>query len=90
VTQDAVWAVVLATAPGQVTLSTTATDAKTFDVTPGVNKLSIPIAPGGNLHGVLQRDGATVVELAPAATEFTFDGAPQTFNFNTFVASASA
>ncbi|KAJ6585011.1 glycoside hydrolase [Mycena capillaripes] len=90
ITQDAVWAVVLATAPGSVTLSTTATDAQTFDVTPGVNKLSIPIAPGGNLHGVLTRDGATVVELAPSATDFTFNGSPQTFNFNTFVASASA
>jgi len=90
VTQDAVWAVVLATAPGSVTLSTTATDAQTFDVTPGVNKLSVPIAPGGNLHGVLTRDGATVVELAPSATDFTFNGSPQTFNFNTFVASASA
>ncbi|KAF7365193.1 hypothetical protein MVEN_00390900 [Mycena venus] len=90
VTQDAAWAVVMATAPGSVTLSTTATDAQTFDVQAGINKLSIPIAPGGNLHGVLSRNGGTVVELAPPATDFTFNGAPQTFNFNTFVAKAVA
>ncbi|KAJ7672734.1 glycoside hydrolase [Mycena rosella] len=89
-TQDAVWAVVMATAAGSVTLSTTATDSQTFDVTPGVNKLSIPIAPGGTLHGVLSRDGATVVELAPAGTDFTFNGNPATFNYNAFVASATA
>ncbi|KAJ6559169.1 glycoside hydrolase [Mycena vulgaris] len=89
-TQDTVWALVLATAPGTVTLSTSPTASQTFDVTPGVNKLAIPIAPGGTMHGVLERDGQTVVELAPAATEFTFNGSPATFNFNAFVASASA
>ncbi|KAJ7109754.1 glycoside hydrolase [Mycena crocata] len=89
-TQDQVWAVVLATAPGTVKLSTTDTDEKSFDLVPGVNKLAIPIAPGGTLRGVLTRDGQTVVELATPATEFTFDGAPATFNYNTFVASAKA
>ncbi|KAJ7675798.1 glycoside hydrolase [Mycena polygramma] len=89
-TQDAVWAVVMATAAGSVTLSTTATDAQTFDVTPGVNKLSIPIAPGGTLTGVLSRNGQNVVQLATPAADFTFNGSPQTFNYNIFVASASA
>lgn len=88
-TQDAVWAVVLASAAGNVTLSTSPTTSQTFDVTPGVNKFSIPIAPGGTLHAVLEI-GQTVVELAPAATDFTFNGSPTTFNYNTFVASASA
>ncbi|KAJ6613323.1 glycoside hydrolase [Mycena sp. CBHHK59/15] len=86
-TQDAVWAVVLATAPSTVTLSTSSTTSQTFNVTAGVNKLSIPIAPGGTIHGLIQRDGKTVVELAP---EFTFNGNPPAFNYNAFVASASA
>ncbi|KAK7048385.1 glycoside hydrolase [Favolaschia claudopus] len=90
ITQDAVWAVVMATAPGSVTLSTNANDAQTFDVQAGINKLSIPIAPGGNLHGVLTRDGATVVELATPPEAFTFDGAPKNFNYNIFVDSAKA
>ncbi|KAJ7863085.1 glycoside hydrolase [Mycena olivaceomarginata] len=90
VTQDAVWAVVMATAPGSVTLSTTATDAQTFDVQAGINKFSIPIAPGGTLNGVLSRNGANVVQLATPGTDFTFNGAPTTFNYNTFVASAVA
>ncbi|KAJ7288334.1 glycoside hydrolase [Mycena rebaudengoi] len=86
-TTDAVWAVVLATAPATVTLSTSDATTQTFDVIPGVNKLSIPIAPGNSMSGTIQRDGQTVVELKP---EFTFQANPTTFNFNVFVASASA
>ncbi|KAJ7459880.1 glycoside hydrolase [Mycena latifolia] len=89
-TQDVAWAVVMATAPGSVTLSTSPTTSQTFDVTPGVNKLSIPIAPGGTLNGVLSRDGQDVVTLATPGTDFTFNGSPTTFNYNAFVASASA
>ncbi|KAJ7095846.1 glycoside hydrolase [Mycena belliarum] len=89
-TQDEVWAVVIAKAPGSVTLSTSPTTSQTFDVAAGVNKLAIPIAPGGTINAVLQRDGKPVVTLAPAAKDFTFNGSPKTFNYNVFVASASA
>ncbi|KAJ7044153.1 glycoside hydrolase [Mycena alexandri] len=89
-TQDAVWAVVMATDAGSVTLNTSPTDSQTFDVIAGVNKLSIPISPGGIMHGVLTRNGQTVVELAPSPSNFTFNGSPTAFNYNIFVASASA
>ncbi|KAF8967166.1 glycosyl hydrolase family 71-domain-containing protein [Flammula alnicola] len=88
--EDAVWAVVLTTAPSTVTLSTSSNsnDSKTFQVPAGLSKLAIPITPGGTMKGVIERDGQTIVELNP--TDFTFQGSPQTYNFNAFVASATA
>ncbi|KIM43198.1 glycoside hydrolase family 71 protein [Hebeloma cylindrosporum] len=86
--QDAVWAVVMTTAPSTVTLSVSPTSFKTFNVPAGVSKLAIPITPGGTMKGVIQRGGKTIVELNP--TQFTFQGSPQSFNFNAFVASAAA
>ena len=87
-TQDQAWAVVLASADGEVTLSTSTENTKTFQVTAGVNKLAVPIVPGGTLNAQLVRDGATVVNLATPGTDFTFNGVPETFNYNIFVASA--
>ncbi|RXW22872.1 hypothetical protein EST38_g2977 [Candolleomyces aberdarensis] len=93
-TEDAVWAVVLTTAPAKVTLTTSnnpdANSQKTFDVPAGVSKLSIPITPGGIMKGVIERDGKVVVELAPTPEQFTFQGSPKNYNFNAFVASAVA
>ncbi|TFK40779.1 glycoside hydrolase family 71 protein [Crucibulum laeve] len=86
--EDSVWAVVMATAPSTVTLATSPTTSQTFNVPAGVSKLSIPITAGGTMKGTVQRDGKTVVELAPK--DFTFQGAPQAYNFNAFVASATA
>jgi len=40
------------------------------------------------MRGIIQRGGKTIVELNP--TQFTFEGSPQSFNFNAFVASATA
>ena len=40
------------------------------------------------MKGTITRNGQTVVELNP--TGFTFQGSPQTYNFNAFVASATA
>ncbi|KAF7346349.1 hypothetical protein MSAN_01862600 [Mycena sanguinolenta] len=90
VTQDAIWAIVMATAPGSVTLSTTSSDAQTFDVQAGITKLSIPIAPGGTLNAELTRNGASVVTLANPGSNFTFNGAPELFNYNILVTSAIA
>lgn len=78
----------MTTAPSTVVLSTFEDNAKQFQVPAGVSKLSVPITPGGTMKGVIQRDGKTVVELAPK--EFTFQGAPTSYNFNAFVASATA
>ncbi|KAM5535050.1 hypothetical protein V8D89_011278 [Ganoderma adspersum] len=86
--QDKMWAVVLATADGKLTLSSTASDAQTFDVKAGVNKLSLPIQPNGFMHGVLTRNGATVIDLKP--DNFTFNANPPAFNYNAFTAHATA
>jgi glucan endo-1,3-alpha-glucosidase len=87
-TADAVWAVVLATAPGTLVLDTGAPGGpQAFAVVPGANKFSAPIAPGGGMHATLQRAGQTVVDVHP---DFTFDGAPQAYNYNALVAFGSA
>ena len=82
------WAVVLASADGQLTLSSTDSDAQTFDIKAGVNKLSLPIQPGGFMHGVLTRNDQTVIDLKPDG--FTFNPNPPAFNYNAFVAQATA
>ena len=71
-----------------MTLSTSPTSSKTFQVPAGLSKLALPITPGGTMKGTIERDGQTIVELNPQ--EFTFQGAPKTYNFNAFVASATA
>lgn len=40
------------------------------------------------MGGVISREGKTVIELHP--DNFSFQGSPPTYNFNAFVASASA
>ena len=85
--QDALWAVVFATAPGTVTLYTSDTAKQTFQVTAGVNKLSMPLTPGGYMRGTLARGGQTVVDLKPAG--YTFTANPQTYNYNAFTAFSS-
>ncbi|RPD53744.1 glycoside hydrolase [Lentinus tigrinus ALCF2SS1-7] len=86
--QDKMWAVVLATADGQLTLSSLDADSQTFDVREGVNKLSLPLIPGGYMRGVLTRGGQTVIDLKPDG--FVFNPNPPAYNFNAFVANATA
>ncbi|TFK87288.1 glycoside hydrolase family 71 protein [Polyporus arcularius HHB13444] len=86
--QDKLWAVVLATAAGQLTLSSSDTTSQTFDVQAGVNKLSLPLTAGGYMRGVLTRGGQTVIDLKPDG--FVFNANPSAYNFNAFVANATA
>lgn len=86
--EDAVWAVVMTIEPSTVVLSTSETSSKSFDVPAGLTKLSVPISAGGTMKGVIQRKGKTVVELEPEG--FNFQGSPKSYNFNAFVASATA
>ncbi|KDQ62413.1 glycoside hydrolase family 71 protein [Jaapia argillacea MUCL 33604] len=83
-TQDTLWAVVQTTAPSTVTLSTSPTTSQTFSVPSGVSKLSMPLTPGGNMKGVITRNGADVVDLEPEG--YVFDANPTSYNFNAFVA----
>lgn len=78
----------MTTAPSTVVLSTSGDNTQNFQVPAGVSKLSLPITPGGTMRGVIQRDNKTVVELAPK--DFTFQGSPSSYNFNAYVASATA
>ena len=86
--EDSIWAVVLTTAPSNVILSTSPTTSQTFQVPAGLSKLSLPIFPGGTMKGTIERDGQTIVELSPS--NFTFQANPPSYNFNSFVASATA
>ncbi|KAF9046563.1 glycoside hydrolase [Panaeolus papilionaceus] len=86
--EDTVWAVVMATAPSTVNLATSATNTKSFEVPAGVSKLAMPISAGGIMKGNIVRDGKVVLELNP--TQFQFQGSPKTYNYNAFVAHASA
>ncbi|GLB38313.1 putative glycosyl hydrolase family 71 [Lyophyllum shimeji] len=83
--EDAVWVVVMTTAPSTVVLSTSPINSETFQVPAGLTKLSIPIAAGGKLKGMIARGGKTLVTLNPE--KFAFQANPKTYNFNAFVAS---
>ncbi|KAI0670818.1 glycosyl hydrolase family 71-domain-containing protein [Trametes maxima] len=86
--QDQLWAVVLATAPGSLTLATSDTNTQTFDVKAGVNKFNVSLTPNGFMSGTLTRDNAAVIQLKPA--DYTFNPTPTKFNYNIFVAQAAA
>ena len=85
--QDVLWAVVLATAPVSVTLYTSDSAQQTFSVTAGVNKLQMPLTPGGYMRGVLSRNGETVIDFRPQGYNFT--ATPETYNYNAFAAYAT-
>jgi glucan endo-1,3-alpha-glucosidase len=78
----------MTTAPSIATLSTSSANSQSFNVPAGLTKLSIPISAGDTMTGRIQRDGRTLVVLDPP--EFKFQGSPQIYNFNAFVASAAA
>lgn len=78
----------MTTSPSTVTLSVSSSTNQTFNVPAGLTKLSIPLTPGNIMHGTIERDGHVVVDLYPDT--FSFEGSPQTYNFNAFVANAVA
>ncbi|PCH40092.1 glycoside hydrolase family 71 protein [Wolfiporia cocos MD-104 SS10] len=83
-TQDLLWAVVFATEPSTVTLTTAPSVSQTFAVPAGVTKLSMALTPGSGMSGTITRNGATVVDVQ--ADGFTFNANPTTYNYNAFVA----
>jgi glucan endo-1,3-alpha-glucosidase len=80
-TTDALWAFVMATAPGSVTLN-----GQTFQVDAGISTLSVSLSPGDTMQGTISRNGQDVVTLAP--TGYVFNGQPSSYNFNAFVAAS--
>ncbi|KAI0917175.1 hypothetical protein AcV5_007718 [Taiwanofungus camphoratus] len=83
-TEDNLWAVVFATEPATVTLATSDSTSQTFAVPAGVTKLTVPLTPGGYMHGTISRNGANVIDLQPGG--YTFETNPSMYNFNAFVA----
>jgi len=86
--QDNVWALAITSAPGKVTLQTSDTNSKTFDVLRGVTKLAIPISPGDTMKGSIERNGRKLVDVT--APGFVFQGKPKAFNYNYFVTGAGS
>ncbi|KAF8631025.1 hypothetical protein AX15_002636 [Amanita polypyramis BW_CC] len=86
--QDIVWAGVMATQPATVVLSTDPNLAvdqqRRFDIPAGVSQISIPISPGGIMYGAISRGNQTILEVRPQ--NFAFNGSPLRYNFNAFVA----
>jgi glucan endo-1,3-alpha-glucosidase len=85
-TVDNLWAVVFATAPGSLAL-TSGANTTTFAVAAGVNKFAMPSLPGA-IRATLTRAGAVVVDVNPGDA-FSYTTAPSSYNYNVFIASGS-
>jgi len=85
-TDDHFWVVVFASAPATLALSSGVQDSRTFEVGPGVARLSHPLADGGSMKASLFRQGKLATELDAATTGFRFQSNPDVYNFNAFVA----
>ncbi|KAH8119175.1 glycoside hydrolase family 71 protein [Phellopilus nigrolimitatus] len=84
--EDALFVVVLATSSANVTLATSSNATTVVAVPAGLSQLSIPLSAGDTVRASLSRANTTVVQLA--LSNFTFEGSPQTYNFNAFTAMA--
>ena len=85
------FAVVLATAPANITLSTpqpgqnaTSANIVTFAVPKGMSQLNYRLIPGNGMRATLTRAGKTVVDVNP--TTYNFNPNPSVYNYNAFVA----
>jgi glucan endo-1,3-alpha-glucosidase len=70
--QDNMYALVFATSPSTVTLSSGA-GSQSFSVNAGVTRLQHALAAGGGMSAKITRNGADVVDFSP---NFTFNGNP--------------
>jgi glucan endo-1,3-alpha-glucosidase len=82
---DAVWVLVMLTDSARLTLLTSEKHSKSFKLSSGVHKISIPINPGDGVCVRIVRNGQTVLDFVP---QFTFQGNPKSYNYNAFVASS--
>ena len=71
-----------------MTIQTSDSNSKTFDVLRGVTKLAIPISPGDTMKGSIERNGQKLVDVT--APGFTFQERPDAFNYNYFVTGAGS
>ncbi|KAF8306265.1 glycoside hydrolase [Clavulina sp. PMI_390] len=86
---DTLWAVALLSQPATVTLSTSPTNSKSFNLPAGANKISIPLEAGGPLHAVVTRNGVNTVDLQ--SSNYTFQPTTvEAYNFNFYVISSAS
>jgi len=83
---DSMWAAVFATSKATVTLQC-GSSSSTFTVTPGVNKLKIPLA-AGKMTVKMVRNGQTIINETPQ--DYTYVLNPVLYNYNAWVGSATA
>ena len=50
----------------------------------------MPLTAGSGMSATMTRNGATVLSVDPGTDAYTFNSNPQTYNFNAFVAYATA
>ncbi|KAG8919775.1 hypothetical protein FRC02_001383 [Tulasnella sp. 418] len=86
--EDNMYTLVFAKAPAKVTLSTSDSNKKSFQVEAGVTKLEIPLVVGGHIKATLTRDGDPPLEVVGEGFEYTNN--PETYNYNAFVAGAKS
>ncbi|KAL0951577.1 hypothetical protein HGRIS_008259 [Hohenbuehelia grisea] len=84
-TQDFLWAVVLMTAPADVTL-TCGPSTQTTHVQAGLSKLKLPLTATCDVSSVVSRNGGQVLSFRPDG--FHFNTNPPSYNFNAFVAAS--
>lgn len=85
-TDDYLWAVVLLTAPANVTL-TCGNSTSVAAAPAGLTKLKLPLQQDCNATSAIAR-GANVTTFAPAGLHFQLN--PPSYNFNAFVAASPA
>ena len=89
------FAVVLATAPANITLSTpapgknaTGSNMITFTIPKGMAQLNYRLIPGNGMRATLTRGSKTVVDVNP--TSFNLNPNPSSYHYNAFVASGKS
>ncbi|ORY25195.1 glycosyl hydrolase family 71-domain-containing protein [Naematelia encephala] len=86
-TEDYLYAVVLATSPAVVSL-TSGDETTTFAVSAGLSKLKVA-SNSGTINGRIIRDGSVVTSYY-AYNDFDYTQSPSTYNYNYFVGSSSS
>ncbi|KAG8992977.1 hypothetical protein FRB93_002129 [Tulasnella sp. JGI-2019a] len=81
-TDDYLWALVFATAPGVITLSS-GSNSQSYNVVGGVSKLQLAQGEGG-VGAAMSRNGENVYSFSPTGFSFTLH--PSSYNFNAYVA----
>jgi len=76
--------VVFATSAATIEAYTTDDSKQTFEVKPGMTKLSFPLKPDGGMKATMIRNNKVVTECNPIG--YRFESRPGVYNFNVYVA----